>query len=202
MKKNFYDLVIFGGGLSAKAMSLVARNAGLSFKIITDKNFGNSTNDDTRSLALSVASKKMLQVLGTDIKTEAVKKMVVIEGGLGDEKIKSRLIFDRDLLDEDIAYIAEHFVIEKSLDKALKLKDSEFTRDEVIDIQKDSNHTKVTFKNKESFLCGAVIFTEVLNSELQKIYNVKYNFFEYGQTAISATLRHSKNHKGYAFQFF
>ena len=51
-------------------------------------------------------------------------------------------------------------------------------------------------------MCGAVIFTEVLNSELQKIYNVKYNFFEYGQTAISATLRHSKSHKGYAFQFF
>ena len=37
---------------------------------------------------------------------------------------------------------------------------------------------------------------------VQNIYNVKYNFFEYGQTAISATLRHSKSHKGYAFQFF
>ena len=98
MKKNFYDLVIFGSGLSAKAMSLVARNAGLSFKIITDKNFSNITNDDTRSLALSVASKKMLQVLGADIKTEAVKKMVVIEGGLGDEKIKSRLTFDLSLI--------------------------------------------------------------------------------------------------------
>ena len=202
MKKNFYDLVIFGSGLSAKAMSLVARNAGLSFKIITDKNFSNITNDDTRSLALSVASKKMLQVLGADIKTEAVKKMIVIEGGLGDEKIKSRLTFDRDLVDEDIAYIAEYSVIEKSLDKALKLKDIEYTSDEVIDIHKESNHTKINFKNKKSFLCGAVIFTEVLNSELQKIYNVKYNFFEYGQTAISATLRHSKNHKGYAFQFF
>ena len=125
MDKNFCDIVIFGSGLSAKTMALVARNAGLSFNIVTDKNFGNKINNDTRSLALSVASKKMLKVLGANIKAEAVKKMIVIEGGLGDEKIKSRLTFDRELVDEDIAFIAEHSVIEKSLDKALKLEDDE-----------------------------------------------------------------------------
>jgi len=202
MNKNYYDIVIFGSGLSAKVMSLVARNAGLSFNIITDKNLDNKVNDDTRSLALSVASKKMLQVLGVNIKTEAVKKMIVIEGGLANEKIKSRLTFDKELVDEDIAFIAEHSVIEKSLDKALKLKDDEFVKDEVIKIEKGNDRTKITFKNKKSLMCRAVVFTEILNSELQKIYNVKYNFFEYGQTAISATLSHSKNHKGYAFQFF
>jgi len=202
MDKNFYDIVIFGNGLTAKTMSLVARNAGLSFKIIADKNFGNKIYDDTRSLALSAASKKMLHVLGVNIKTEAVKKMIVIEGGLGDEKIKSRLTFDRELVDEDIAFIAEHSVIEKSLDKALKLKDDELVKEEKIKTQKDKDNTRITFKNKKSLSCKVVIFTEILNSEFQKMYNVNYNFFEYGQTAISATLRHSKNHKGYAFQFF
>ena len=202
MDKNFCDIVIFGSGLSAKTMALVARNAGLSFNIVTDKNFGNKINNDTRSLALSVASKKMLKVLGANIKAEAVKKMIVIEGGLGDEKIKSRLTFDRELVDEDIAFIAEHSVIEKSLDKALKLEDDELVREEVAKIQREKDKTKVTFKNKKSFMCRAVIFTEILNSEFQDMYNVKYNFYEYGQAAISATLRHSKNHKGYAFQFF
>ena len=202
MNKNYCDIVIFGSGLSAKTMALVARNAGLSFKIITDKNFANKINDDTRSLALSVASKKMLQVLGVNIKAEAVKKMIVFEGGLGDEKIKSRLTFDKELVDEDIAFIAEHSVIEKSLDKALKLKDDELVKEEKIKIQKDKDNTRITFKNKKSLSCNVVIFTEILNSEFQKMYNVNYNFFEYGQTAISATLRHSKNHKGYAFQFF
>mgnify|MGYP006265778139 FL=1 len=52
MKKNFEDIIIFGSGLSAKTMSLVARNAGLSFKLITDKNNSNVPSDDTRSLAL------------------------------------------------------------------------------------------------------------------------------------------------------
>ena len=202
MDKNFCDIVIFGSGLSAKTMALVARNAGLSFNIVTDKNFGNKINNDTRSLALSVASKKMLKVLGANIKAEAVKKMIVIEGGLGDEKIKSRLTFDRELVDEDIAFIAEHSVIEKSLDKALKLEDDELVREEVAKIQREKYKTKLTFKNKKSFMCRAVIFTEILNSEFQDMYNVKYNFYEYGQAAISATLRHSKNHKGYAFQFF
>ena len=202
MNKNYRDIVIFGSGLSAKTMALVARNAGLSFNIVTDKNFGNKINNDTRSLALSVASKKMLKVLGANIKAEAVKKMIVIEGGLGDEKIKSRLTFDRELVDEDIAFIAEHSVIEKSLDKALKLEDDELIREEVAKIEREKHKTKVTFKNKKSFMCRAVIFTEILNSEFQDMYNVKYNFYEYGQAAISATLRHSKNHKGYAFQFF
>ena len=202
MKKNFEDIIIFGSGLSAKIMSLVARNAGLSFKLITDKNIGNKLNDDTRSLALSVASKKMLKTLGVNLKTESVTKMIVIEGGLGDEKIKSKLSFDRGLVDEDIAYIAEHSVIEKSIDRVLKLDENEFINEKVIKIQKEGNLSKIIFNNNECLLSKAIIFTEVLDRDLQNIYNVKYNFFEYGQTAISATLRHSKSHKGYAFQFF
>ena len=202
MKKNFEDVVIFGSGLSAKIMSLVARNAGLSFKLITDKNIGNKASDDTRSLALSVASKKMLKTLGVNIKTEAVTKMIVIEGGLGDEKIKSRLSFDKELVDEDIAYIAEHSVIEKSIDRVLKLDENEIIKEKVTKIQKEGNFSKIILNNNECLSSKAIIFTEVLDRDLQNIYNVKYNFFEYGQTAISATLRHSKSHKGYAFQFF
>ncbi|MEC8497805.1 MAG: FAD-dependent monooxygenase [Pseudomonadota bacterium] len=202
MKKNFEDIIIFGSGLSAKIMSLVARNAGLSFKLITDKNISNVPSDDTRSLALSVASKKMLNTLGVNIKTEAVTKMIVIEGGLGDEKIKSKLSFDRELVDEDIAYIAEHSVIEKSIDRVLKLNENEFIKEKVIKIQKEENLSKIILNNNECLLSKALIFTEVLDRDLQNTYNVKYNFFEYGQTAISATLRHSKGHKGYAFQFF
>ena len=202
MKKNFEDIVIFGSGLSAKIMSLVARNAGLSFKLITDKNIGSKPSDDTRSLALSVASKKMLKTLGVNIKTEAVTKMIVIEGGLGDEKIKSRLSFDKELVDEDIAYIAEHSVIEKSIDRVLKLDENEIIKEKVTKIQKEGNFSKIILNNNECLLSKAIIFTEVLDRDLQNIYNVKYNFFEYGQTAISATLRHSKSHKGYAFQFF
>ena len=202
MKKNFEDVVIFGSGLSAKIMSLVARNAGLSFKLITDKNIGSKPSDDTRSLALSVASKKMLKTLGVNIKTEAVTKMIVIEGGLGDEKIKSRLSFDKELVDEDIAYIAEHSVIEKSIDRVLKLDENEIIKEKVTQIQKEGNFSKIILNNNECLSSKAIIFTEVLDRDLQNIYNVKYNFFEYGQTAISATLRHSKSHKGYAFQFF
>lgn len=202
MKKNFEDVVIFGSGLSAKIMSLVARNAGLSFKLITDKNIGSKPSDDTRSLALSVASKKMLKTLGVNIKTEAVTKMIVIEGGLGDEKIKSRLSFDKELVDEDIAYIAEHSVIEKSIDRVLKLDENEIIKEKVTKIQKEDNFSKIILNNNECLSSKAIIFTEVLDRDLQNIYNVKYNFFEYGQTAISATLRHSKSHKGYAFQFF
>ena len=202
MKKNFEDVVIFGSGLSAKIMSLVARNAGLSFKLITDKNIGSKPSDDTRSLALSVASKKMLKTLGVNIKTEAVTKMIVIEGGLGDEKIKSRLSFDKELVDEDIAYIAEHSVIEKSIDRVLKLDENEIIKEKEIKIQKEGNFSKIILNNNECLSSKAIIFTEVLDRDLQNIYNVKYNFFEYGQTAISATLRHSKSHKGYAFQFF
>ena len=202
MKKNFEDIIIFGSGLSAKTMSLVARNAGLSFKLITDKNNSNVPSDDTRSLALSVASIKMLNTLGVNIKTEAVTKMIVIEGGLGDEKIKSKLSFDRELVDEDIAYIAEHSVIEKSIDRVLKLNENEFIKEKVIKIQKEENLSKIILNNNECLLSKALIFTEVLDRDLQNIYKVKYNFFEYGQTAISATLRHSKGHKGHAFQFF
>ena len=202
MEKNFEDIIIFGSGLSAKIMSLVARNAGLSFKLMTDKNIGNKPSDDTRSLALSVASKKMLNTLGVSIKTEAVTKMIVIEGGLGDEKIKSKLSFDRELVDEDIAYISEHSVIEKSIDRVLKLNENEFIKEKVIKILKEGNLSKIILNNNECLLSKAIIFTEVLDRDLQNIYNVKYNFFEYGQTAISATLRHSKGHKGYAFQFF
>ena len=111
MKKKIFDIVIFGSGLTAKTMSLVARNLELSFKCIDNKNYNNETKEDTRSLALSVSSKKMLHTLGVKLKAKAVKKMVVIEGGLGEEKIKSMLTFDSNLTDEDIAFIAEYSTI-------------------------------------------------------------------------------------------
>ena len=38
MKKKIFDIVIFGSGLTAKTMSLVARNLELSFKCIDNKN--------------------------------------------------------------------------------------------------------------------------------------------------------------------
>ena len=178
MKKNFEDIIIFGSGLSAKTMSLVARNAGLSFKLITDKNNSNVPSDDTRSLALSVASKKMLNTLGVNIKTEAVTKMIVIEGGLGDEKIKSKLSFDRELVDEDIAYIAEHSVIEKSIDRVLKLNENEFIKEKVIKIQKEENLSKIILNNNECLLSKALIFTVIIDLDNSRdiIINLNYSY--------------------------
>ena len=202
MKKKIFDIVIFGSGLTAKTMSLVARNLELSFKCIDNKNYNNETKEDTRSLALSVSSKKMLHTLGVKLKAKAVKKMVVIEGGLGEEKIKSMLTFDSNLTDEDIAFIAEYSTIERSIEDTLKIKKNEITQEEVSCINKELDYSKITFTNKKSIFAKTIIFTELLDVKLQEIYNVKYKFSEYGQTAISATLRHTKAHKGYAFQFF
>ena len=91
---------------------------------------------------------------------------------------------------------------ENEINKSLKLNENEFIKEKVIKIQKEENLSKIILNNNECLLSKALIFTEVLDRDLQNIYNVKYNFFEYGQTAISATLRHSKGHKGHAFQFF
>ena len=202
MKKNMYDIVIFGNGLTAKTMSLVARSLDFSFICIGNKNYNDESKEDTRSLALSVSSKKMLNTLGVKLKAKAVKKMVVIEGGLGEEKIKSMLTFDKDLTDEDIAFIAEYSAIEKSIEDTLKVKNDEIIKEEVSSIKKEADYSKIIFTDRKFIHAKTIIFTELLDSKLQKIYNVKYNFSEYGQTAISATLRHTKAHKGYAFQFF
>ena len=135
--RDRFDIVIFGSGLTAKTMSLVARNLELSFKCIDNKNYNNETKEDTRSLALSVSSKKMLHTLGVKLKAKAVKKMVVIEGGLGEEKVKSMLTFDSNLTDEDIAFIAEYSTIERSIEDTLKIKKNEVTQEEVSCINKE-----------------------------------------------------------------
>mgnify|MGYP001422873843 CR=1 FL=1 len=83
-----------------------------------------------------------------------VKKMVVIEGGLGEEKVKSMLTFDSNLTDEDIAFIAEYPTIEQSIEDTLRIKKNEITKGiNIIDIVikskllKSKNEVRRAIKN-------------------------------------------------------
>ena len=117
MNKNNFDVAIFGNGLTAKVMCLVALHYGVSFINIKGKEKKAKRADDIRSLALSSASKGMLKTLGINLLSQPVKKMIVFEGGVSRGKIKGKVIFDADELQEQIAHICEYSVINRSLEK-------------------------------------------------------------------------------------
>tara|TARA_B000000477_G_C6079594_1_gene222565 strand:+ start:92 stop:1318 length:1227 start_codon:yes stop_codon:yes gene_type:complete len=202
MNKNNFDVAIFGSGLTSKVMCLVASHCGVSFINIKGKEKELKKVDDVRSLALSSASKSMLKILGANIVSQPVKKMIVLEGGVSESKIKGKVIFDAEELQEQIAYICEYSVINESLEKKLKLESKNSISDNPISITEDSDHSKIVFKNKKVIKSRLNIFTEKLDMNLQNITNVEYNLSDYDQTAITTTLEHSKDNKGYAYQFF
>ena len=200
-EKNF-DVAIFGNGLTAKVMCLVALHCGVNFINIRKKEKKENKPDDIRSLALSSASKNMLKILGINPISQPVEKMIVFEGGVSNDKIKGNVIFDSKELHEQIAYICEYSVINKSLEDNLSLDSKNSIAEVPISIIDDGNYSKIVFKNKNIIKSKLNIFTEKLDKDLQKITSAEYDLSDYGQTAITTTLEHSKGNKGYAYQFF
>ena len=200
-EKNF-DVAIFGNGLTAKVMCLVALHCGVNFINIRKKEKKENKPDDIRSLALSSASKNMLKILGVNPISQPVEKMIVFEGGVSNDKIKGNVIFDSKELHEQIAYICEYSVINKSLEDNLSLDSKNSIAEVPISIIDDGNYSKIVFKNKNIIKSRLNIFTERLDKDLQKITSAEYDLSDYGQTAITTTLEHSKGNKGYAYQFF
>ena len=200
-EKNF-DVAIFGNGLTAKVMCLVALHCGVNFINIRKKEKKENKPDDIRSLALSSASKNMLKILGVNPISQPVEKMIVFEGGVSNDKIKGNVIFDSKELHEQIAYICEYSVINKSLEDNLSLDSKNSIAEVPISIIDDGNYSKIVFKNKNIIKSKLNIFTEKLDKDLQKITSAEYDLSDYGQTAITTTLEHSKGNKGYAYQFF
>ena len=200
-EKNF-DVAIFGNGLTAKVMCLVALHCGVNFINIRKKEKKENKPDDIRSLALSSASKNMLKILGVNPISQPVEKMIVFEGGVSNNKIKGNVIFDSKELHEQIAYICEYSVINKSLEDNLSLDSKNSIAEVPISIIDDGNYSKIVFKNKNIIKSKLNIFTEKLDKDLQKITSAEYDLSDYGQTAITTTLEHSKGNKGYAYQFF
>ena len=200
-EKNF-DVAIFGNGLTAKVMCLVALHCGVNFINIRKKEKKENKPDDIRSLALSSASKNMLKILGVNPISQPVEKMIVFEGGVSNDKIKGNVIFDSKELHEQIAYICEYSVINKSLEDNLSLDSKNSIAEVPISIIDDGNYSKIVFKNKNIIKSRLNIFTEKLDKDLQKITSAEYDLSDYGQTAITTTLEHSKGNKGYAYQFF
>ena len=200
-EKNF-DVAIFGNGLTAKVMCLVALHCGVNFINIRKKEKKENKPDDIRYLALSSASKNMLKILGVNPISQPVEKMIVFEGGVSNDKIKGNVIFDSKELHEQIAYICEYSVINKSLEDNLSLDSKNSIAEVPISIIDDGNYSKIVFKNKNIIKSKLNIFTEKLDKDLQKITSAEYDLSDYGQTAITTTLEHSKGNKGYAYQFF
>jgi hypothetical protein len=185
-EKNF-DVVIFGNGLTAKVMCLVALHCGVNFINIRKKENKENKPDDIRSLALSSASKNMLKILGVNLISQPVEKMIVFEGGVSNDKIKGSVIFDSKDLHEQIANICEYSVINKSLEDNLSLDSKNSIAEVPISIIDESNYSKIVFKNKSIIKSKLNIFTEKLDTDLQKITNVEYDLSDYDQTAITTT---------------
>ena len=202
MKKNNFDVAIFGSGLTAKAMCLIAQHCDMSFINIQGKEKAQKSEKDIRSLALSSASINMLKILGIEIETQSVEKMIVFEGGVSDEKIKGKVVFNSKDLQDQIAFISEYTLINESLERSIKLNKENFIKEDPILISNDRNFSSVSFNKTAPINSKLNIFTERLDLNLQELFQVKYEFSDYEQTAITATLEHSKDHKGYAYQFF
>ena len=160
MKNNNFDVAIFGSGLTAKAMCLIAEHCGMSFVNIQGKQKKEKSEEDIRSLALSSASINMLKILGVEIEAQSVEKMIVFEGGVSDEKIKGKVIFNSEDLDDQIAFISEYGLIKKSLEGRLKLNKENSIKESPKSILAENNFSTITFNKSTSIKSKLNIFTE------------------------------------------
>ncbi len=203
MKEIHSDINIIGGGLIGAITAYSLSKIGLKITILEKKPYYNkNTHTDHRTVAISEGTKKFLEkvLLWNKIKTycEPIKKIKVI-----DRKFTSQLEFDNLRRDSNLGYIVknkhllEAVYLELRNNKNIKI----FNDVNIVDFQTSKDHIITNLKNFKIF-SDLNIAADGKHSFVKKFYKTTSYLKNYNSNALVLTFTHTKDHNGYAYEFF
>ena len=196
------DFVVVGNGITADLISRILLLSKKKFCQIGDESFS-SKEDFVRSIALSPSTLRMLDYLNIKFPYQDIEQMNVTEGGLGGEKVKGNLIFDKkNNNDQFLAHVAKYSDIKAAIKKELNPKIKKIQGKSLRHIKIKTKYINLILENEENIITNNLIFTKKLEKEILNQSNLKYDERDYDQKSIVATLEHSQHHRGTAHQFY
>lgn len=208
-----FDVVISGASFGGLALACgLSRALGLDFKIALIDRVAQSAaapKADSRASALSVASKRMLEVLDIWPLVAGVAQPVtgieITDSTLETGVRPVLLTYDNVTADgEPATYIVPNSALQAALRRGVESSSSLelITPAEAIDFASNESGIEVTLADGGAIAASLLVAAEGRRSRLREAAGIKVVGWSYPQTGIVVTVRHDRPHGGRAVQHF
>ena len=191
-------VTISGGGIIGNYISSRLNNLNIKCVVVEKNQQVFSSESNIRTLTLNPISKKLLDDIGIEVPSAAIKEISVF-----DAEGSGKIFFDASEINHDnLSYVV-------FFDDLLQaLQESEHSKiifdNEIININEDTNEEfcEVLLKSKDVIKTTFVAGCDGRNSNVAKITGQKSKRSDYNQTAITFTTISENIDEGRAFQIF
>ena len=191
-------VTISGGGIIGNYISSRLNNLNIKCVVVEKNQEVFSSESNIRTLTLNPISKKLLDDIGIEVPSAAIKEISVF-----DAEGSGKIVFDASEINHDnLSYVV-------FFDDLLKaLQESEHSKiiydNEIVSINEDTNDEfcEVLLKSKDVIKTTFVAGCDGRNSNVAKITGQKSKRSDYNQTAITFTTISENIDEGKAFQIF
>ena len=201
--QNFYDVAVYGNGLTAKYAALSLYESGFSVIYISKSN--KSLNKDYRTSMLtinSVESLKNLGIINKDNKILSPTKQINLISG----KNKNFTVLKNSNNDIPLCWLIKNIDLSKQFDFLLsKLKKQERffqVDDQIQKIDFGESDAQILVTSKQSFFCSLVVAADGNDSKLRKLSKIKTIERTTGKEGLIATVNHKAIYKNVSWQKF
>lgn len=199
-----FDVIVVGGGLAGAGLAVGLRATGLKIAVIEANEQGAGARRDTRAYAISPANQKFLsalsiwQHLDTDSVTGVCAMRVFGDAG-------GAISFSADEAGlAQLAWIVEAGALQAELWATLKRQHNVtlFNPQSVSTLSFDHSGAALTLADGQRLRGRLVVGADGVKSWVRERVGIEARVTAYGETAIVASLRCSRAHRGVAWQWF
>ncbi|MEO0344521.1 MAG: FAD-dependent monooxygenase [Pseudomonadota bacterium] len=205
---EIHDIVVVGGGLNGRLLSLAAAQAGLSLAVL-DKEPAGSLGYDGRSYALALTSVNVLRALdlwdALGPMAEPILDIKVTTGRPGQGAAPFFMHFDHAELEEGpMGHMVEDVHLRAVLDAAIAEEDRiEWISDaNVIGQEVDGGKAAAVLSDGRVIEARLLVGADGRGSKVAQRAGLSKVAWDYDQTALVCVIAHEKPHQGVAHQFF
>jgi 2-octaprenyl-6-methoxyphenol hydroxylase len=200
--KKQLDIIIIGGGLTGATLMLALHDLGYSTLLIESKSFSDKVNPDfdARSLALSPASMRILNMLGVwahlkEFATAIDSIHVSEKHQFGVSRLQSEA-------DNPLGYVLEMQYINRALHQVLA-KDRILAPARLSALDLENNLVTVTTDSGDDVYCAQLIVAaDGAESSVRKLAKIPAEIKKYHQHALVTNIGLTKAHNNRAYERF
>lgn len=209
---HHFDIIIIGNGIvGATTALLLARDASLKIAILDAKPSSQPSlptinpTYDSRVSAISFASKKIFQHVGVWDAICAKRCNPYLKMYVWDEGGSGHIEFDAEKINESaLGYIVEDGVMRESLAVAISSCDNieVIAPVNLTSLMQVPEGVELISEDKKAFTAKLLIAADGANSWVRTQQQIELKSWDYGQTAIVATVKTERPHQQTAWQRF
>jgi 2-octaprenyl-6-methoxyphenol hydroxylase len=204
-----HDLVIGGAGFAGLALAIALREAlGENFTVaVADPALRNAKSKDPRATAIAAAARRLFEAIGVWQAVEAdaqpMLDMLVTDSKLDDAVRPSFLTFEGEVEPgEAFAHMIENrHLVDALVDKAKALR-VDLLSTAVTTFENAGNAIAVALANGETVNAIVLVGADGARSNIREHAGIATHGWDYGQSAIVATVGHERPHNGRAEEHF